>query len=29
MHKMEFGKAYCQDLIKRILKKFILYLYDI
>jgi hypothetical protein len=25
MHKMQFGQAYCQDLVKRILKKFILY----
>jgi hypothetical protein len=25
MHKMEFGQAYCQDLVKRILRKFIIY----
>jgi hypothetical protein len=25
MHKMEFGQAYCKDLLKRILKKFISY----
>jgi hypothetical protein len=29
MHKMEFGQAYCQDLVKRILKQFILYFYNI
>jgi hypothetical protein len=25
MHKIEFGQAYCQDIVMRILKKFILY----
>jgi hypothetical protein len=25
MHKIEFGQAYCQDLAKRIIRKFILY----
>jgi hypothetical protein len=25
MHKMEFGQAYCKDLLNRILMKFILY----
>jgi hypothetical protein len=25
MHKMEFGQAYCQDLVKKILYIFILY----
>jgi hypothetical protein len=26
MHKIEFGQAYCQHLVKRILRKFISYL---
>jgi hypothetical protein len=25
MHKMEFGQSYCQDLLRRIIRKFILY----
>jgi hypothetical protein len=25
MHKMQFGQAYCQDLIKSILQKFTMY----
>jgi hypothetical protein len=25
MPKMEFGQAYCQDLLRRIIRKFILY----
>ncbi len=29
MHNMEFGQAYCKDFLKRNLKKFILYFYEI
>jgi hypothetical protein len=29
MHKMEFGQAYCQALVKIILNKCIFYFYDI
>jgi hypothetical protein len=28
MHKIEFDQAYCKDLPKRILKKFILHFYE-
>jgi hypothetical protein len=27
-HKIEFGQAYCHDLVKRVLNKFILYFYE-
>jgi hypothetical protein len=29
MHKNEFGQAYGQDQVKRIIKKFILYFYEL
>jgi hypothetical protein len=29
LHKIEFGQAHCKDLVKIILRKFILYFYEI